>query len=519
MNIPVYDVLILGVGAGGCAAALRAADAGAHVLLVTKGDGIADSNTAHAQGGIIARGEDDSPALLEKDVLAAGDGLCWPPAVKQLAEEGPPLVYSLLLDRLKVAFTRLNGELEYTQEAAHSTRRILFAADATGRAIADGLSTGVRDHPNITIWRQQTVVDLITLPHHSTDAVDIYQPVTCLGGYLLDQHTGEIRKVLARTTILATGGLGQVYLHTTNPRNARGDGLAMAHRAGAQIINAEYIQFHPTAFFHRDADRFLISESVRGEGARLCNKQGEYFMERYHPLGDLAPRDVVARSIWEEMLREGTPCVWLDLSKIQVDITKRFPTIHQTLLQYGVDITRDMIPVVPAAHYFMGGVKVDLLGRSTLQNLYAVGEVACTGVHGANRLASTSLLEALTWGTKAGEDAASTAALAAETRFDHVADWRDTGLEGVIDPALLVQDWMTIRTTLWNYAGIVRTSKRLNRALADLNYLSHRIENFYRETKLTDQLIGLRNAIEVALIITRSALHNPVSTGAHYRVN
>ncbi len=519
MDFPVYDVLILGVGAGGCAAALRAADLGARVLLVTKGDGIADSNTAHAQGGIIARGEDDSPALLEKDVLAAGDGLCWPPAVKQLAEDGPPLVYALLLDRLNVAFTRQNGELEYTQEAAHSTRRILFAADATGRAIADGLSAGMRSHPNITIWRHHTAVDLITLPHHSTDPVDIYQPITCLGGYLLDQHTGEVRKVLARKTVLATGGLGQVYLHTTNPRNARGDGLAMAHRAGAQIINAEYIQFHPTAFFHRDADRFLISESVRGEGAKLCNQQGEYFMERYHPLGDLAPRDVVARSIWEEMLREGTPCAWLDLSAIQVDITKRFPTIHQTLLKYGVDITRDMIPVVPAAHYFMGGVKVDLLGRTTLQNLYAVGEVACTGVHGANRLASTSLLEALTWGTKAGEDAAHCAGLEEETRFEHVADWRDSGLEGTIDPALIVQDWMTIRTTLWNYAGIVRTSKRLNRALADLNYLTHRIENFYRETKLTDQLIGLRNAIEVARIVTRSALRNPVSTGAHYRVD
>jgi len=519
MDLPVFDVLVLGVGAGGCTAALRAADLGAKVLLVTKGNGIADSNTAHAQGGIIARGEDDSPELLEKDILEAGDGLCWPPAVRQLAEDGPPLVYSLLIDRLKVAFTRQDGHLEYTQEAAHSTRRILFAADATGRAIADGLAAGVRAHPNITIWPSHTSVDLITLPHHSADPLDIYEPIVCLGAYLLDQDTGEVRKVLARKTILATGGLGQIYLHTTNPHGARGDGLAMAHRAGAQIINAEYLQFHPTAFFHRDAERFLISEAVRGEGAKLRNAQGERFMLRYHPLAELAPRDVVARSIWEEMLKEGTQSLWLDLSDITVDVTKRFPTIYQTLLKYGVDITRDWIPVVPAAHYFIGGVKVDLLGRTSLQNLYAVGELSCTGVHGANRLASTSLLEALTWGAKAGEDAVRTAKGESYHRFAHVAEWRDTGLEGSIDPALIVQDWMTIRTTMWNYAGIVRTTKRLNRALADLNYLSHRIENFYRETKLTDQLIGLRNAIEVALIITRAALRNPVSTGAHYRAD
>ncbi len=519
MDSPIYDVLILGTGAAGCAAALQAADLGARVLLVCKGASITDSNTAYAQGGIIARGGDDSPALLAKDVVAAGNGLCWPPAVRQLAEDGPPLVYQMLVNRLGVNFSRKGEELEYTQEAAHSTRRILYAADATGRAMAEGFAAGVRAHPNIEIWHGHTAVDLISLPHHSLDPLAIYEPVVCLGAYLLDQGTGGVRKVLARKTILATGGLGQIYLHSTNPHGARGDGLAMAHRAQAEIINAEFVQFHPTAFYHRDADRFLISEAVRGEGAVLRNRKGERFMAHYHPLAELAPRDVVARSIWEEMLKEGSEYMLLDLSEIEVDVTKRFPTIYHTLLNYGVDITRDPIPVVPAAHFFMGGIKADLLGRSSLPNLYAVGETSCTGVHGANRLASTSLLEALTWGVKAGEDAARAARAETETRFDHVAEWHDADLTESIDPALIVQDWMTIRTTMWNYAGIVRTTKRLVRARADLSYLEHRIEQFYRETKLSDQLIGLRNAIEVALLITDAALRNPISMGAHYRVD
>jgi L-aspartate oxidase len=515
----VVDVLVIGAGAAGCAAALRAADLGARVLVVTKGCGFLDTNTAEAQGGIIARGEDDSASLLMHDIEAAGDGLCWPPAVRQLAEMGPPLVYRLLVERLGVEFTREDEALVYTQEAAHSTRRILYAADATGRAIAEGMGRGVAEHPGIEVLEGHTAVDLITLPHHGTNLLDVYEPTACLGAYLLDQSTGDVRKVLARTTVLATGGLGQIYLHTTNPTCARGDGVAMASRARADVINAEFIQFHPTAFYHRDANRFLISEAVRGEGAVLRNRHGERFMGRYHPQAELAPRDVVARANWEEMLRDGADCVWLDLSDIGVDVTERFPRIHATLLRYGVDITRDMIPVVPAAHYSIGGVKVDLQGRTNLPHLYAVGEMSCTGVHGANRLASTSLLEGVTWGTRAAEDAVAAARTMADGRFARVAEWHDAGLTETIDPALIVQDWVTIRTTMWNYAGIVRSSKRLARANADLSYLSHRIENFYRETKLTDQLIGLRNAIEVALIVTTAAQRNPVSMGAHYRVD
>ncbi len=519
MELDHFDVLVLGSGGAGCTAALAAADAGARVLMVTKSADLLDSNTAYAQGGIIARGVADSPELLAQDIIAAGDGLCWPAAVELLAQEGPPLVYELLVNRLGVPFARTDGQLDYTREAAHSTQRILYKGDATGKAIAVGLAAGVRQHPNITVWTEHTAVDLITLPHHSTDALDIYEPTVCLGAYFLDQASGTVRKVLAHGTILATGGWGRVYLHTTNPHGARGDGLAMANRARAELINVEFIQFHPTAFYHRDADRFLISEAVRGEGAVLRNRQGERFMPRYHPQAELAPRDVVARAIWEEMIKDGAEYVLLDLADVKADIPHRFPTIYQTLLKFGVDITHDPVPVVPAAHYCIGGVKVDLTGRTTLAGLYAVGEVSCTGLHGANRLASTSLLEAVTWGWRAGRDAAGEARVANHAPFGHVADWFDADVTEAIDPALIVQDWMTIRTTMWNYAGIVRTTKRLVRARADLNYLSHRIENFYRETKLTDRIVGLRNAIEVATLITDAALRNPESLGAHFRKN
>jgi L-aspartate oxidase len=519
MELDHFDVLVLGSGGAGCTAAIAAADTGARVLLVTKSTDLIDSNTAFAQGGIIARGDTDSPELLAHDIVAAGDGLCWPPAVELLAQEGPPLVYELLVNRLGVPFARTDGQLRYTREAAHSTQRILYKGDATGHAIATGLAEGVRAHPNITVWTGYTAVDLLTLPHHSTDPLDIYAPTVCLGAYFLNQASGEVHKVLAHATILATGGWGRVYLHTTNPHGARGDGLAMANRARAEIINVEFIQFHPTAFYHRDADRFLISEAVRGEGAVLRNRHGERFMLRHHPQAELAPRDVVARAIWEEMLTDGAEYVLLDLAEVHADIPQRFPTIYQTLLNFGVDITRDPVPVVPAAHYCIGGVKVDLTGRTSLAGLYAVGEVSCTGLHGANRLASTSLLEAITWGWRAGRDAAGEARVAGHARFDHVADWIDADVTEAVDPALIVQDWMTIRTTMWNYAGIVRTTKRLARARADLTYLSHRIENFYRETKLTDPIVGLRNAIEVASIITDAALRNPDSLGAHFRKN
>jgi len=512
------DLLIIGTGGAGCACALEAAGAGRKVVIITGAMEAEDSSTDRAQGGIVSRPADDTPEALEQDILAAGDGICNLDAVRLLATEGPALVKRLLVEELEVDFSRdEQGNLDLAQEAAHSRRRILHVDDATGHAIEKRLLEKVQSHANVTLLTGQTAVDLITLPHHAVNPLAIYDKVECLGAYVLDRQKGIVRRFLASKTILATGGLGQIFLHTTNPRRSRGDGIAMAQRAGASIINAEYVQFHPTAFYHRDADRFLISESVRGEGARLRTREGRYFMSDYHPLGDLAPRDVVARAIHEEMLKNGDEYVLLELSGVETDPRERFPTIYHTLLKYGVDIYKDPIPVVPAAHYFCGGVKVDEWGRTDLAHLYAVGETSCTGVHGANRLASTSLVEALLWGTRAGRHAAETAERRPKSQAAEVAEWHDAGLTEEIDPLLVIQDWLTIKHTMWNYAGLVRTGKRLDRAVADLSYLEHRVEQFYRETKLADQLVGLRNALTVAQLVADAARRNPVSRGCHYR--
>jgi L-aspartate oxidase len=514
------DCLIIGIGAGGCATALAAADRGLNVVVITKAGDAFDSSTAQAQGGIIGHGLDDSSELLERDIIASGDGLCDPQAVAVLAHEGPPLVDDLLVQRLGVAFSRNDrGDLDLTQEAAHSTRRILHADDATGRAIAGPMIQALRDNPRIQVLNSRTAVDLITIPHHSLDPLDRYRPTECLGAYVLENRPGSIGRVFAAATVLATGGFGQIYLHTTNPQVVRGDGMAMAARAGADMLNLEYVQFHPTALYHRDAEGFLISESLRGEGARLRTRRGELFMRRYHPLADLAPRDVVARAIHQEMLKNGDPYVLLDLSEVQVDPRERFPTIYETCARFGIDITRQPIPVVPAAHYACGGVKVDLWGRTGIARLYAVGEVSCTGLHGANRLASTSLLEALVWGTRAGHSIGERGVTGEKPDFDHIAAWHDVGLTEEVDPALIIQDWSAIKNTMWNYAGIVRSGKRLDRAVADLGYLEHRIEQFYRETKLSDDIVGLRNAIQVALMVSDAARRNPESRGCHYRLD
>ncbi len=514
------DVLVIGAGAGGCAAALTAADQGLSVIVITAAADPFDSSTAQAQGGIIGRGLDDSAQLLERDIIASGDGLCDPGAVAVLAHEGPPLVQELLIDGLGVKFSRNErGELDLTQEAAHSTRRILHADDATGRAVAGPLLAALRERKQVQLLTRRTAVDLITIPHHSVEPLDRYHPTQCLGAYVLDARRGAIGRVFAAATVLASGGFGQIYLYTTNPRVVRGDGIAMAARAGAEALNLEYVQFHPTALYHRDAEGFLISESLRGEGAVLRTRRGELFMRQYHPLADLAPRDVVARAIHQEMLNHGDPYVLLDLGELQVDPRERFPTIYETCLRFGIDIMREPIPVVPAAHYACGGVKVDLWGRTTIERLYAVGEVSCTGLHGANRLASTSLLEGLVWGRRAAQDIGRRELAADPPAYDHIAAWHDVGLTEEVDPALVIQDWSSIKSTMWNYAGIVRTRKRLDRALADLNYLEHRIEQFYRETKLSDDIIGLRNAIQVARMVTEAARRNRESRGCHYRLD
>ncbi|HQR47858.1 MAG TPA: L-aspartate oxidase [Steroidobacteraceae bacterium] len=514
------DVLILGCGIAGGTAALELADAGLDVVIVTRAAEAADSNTYWAQGGIIFRGEGDSPELLVHDVLNAGAGICREQAVETLARTGPDLVQSVLIDRLKVPFDRRpDGSLSLGREGGHSLPRIVHSTDATGRAIEDALIAELRRHPHVRFLTAHTAVDLLTPAHHGRDRRAVYDPVSCVGAYVLDQGSGNVVRCFARSTILATGGLGQIYLRTTNPVGSRGDGLAMAYRAGARVINTEYVQFHPTAFYHRNAPCFLVTEAVRGAGARLVDERRRPFMDRYDPeWKDLAPRDVVSRSIHAEMLSKGVKNVYLDLaSYIPAErIRAEFPGMFQSCLEYGIDITRDLLPVVPAAHYSCGGVWVDANGRSTLDRLYAIGEVSCTGVHGANRLASTSLLEGLVWGHRSAQDIVASLEPRGATLYDDIPPWEPTGAVAP-DPALVAQDVTSIRHIMWNYVGLVRTTRRLARAIRDLRNLEVEIERFYRAAALSDDLIGLRNSIRVALIVTLAAWENRESRGCHYR--
>ena len=513
------DILVIGCGIGGASAALEAAKRGLRVNVVTKASDPAESNTLYAQGGIVSLGKDDKPQILEEDIIKTGDGINNPDAVAVLAGQGRELVERVLIEELRIPFTRSSEDtLDYAQEAGHSRRRILHVKDTTGRTIEEKFVEALKGYSNVVLLTDRTAVDLLTVPHHSRNLMAYYREPQCIGAYVLDNASGAVNIFFAPYTILATGGCGAVFLYTSTPREAIGAGYAMAHRAGARIVNMEYIQFHPTSLFHRDADGFLISETVRGEGARLKTKEGQTFMEKYSDRRDLAPRDEVTRAIYEEMINSNSNYVLLDLaSYAKVDIKKRFPYIYRTCLEYGIDITKEPIPVVPAAHYCCGGVLVDGWGRSSLRNLYAVGEVSCTGVHGANRLASTSLLEGLVWGTRAAQDITSHFDPTPPYEPEEIHPWYYPDREEAIDPALVNQDWLSIRSTMWNYAGIIRTSKRLERAKADLEYLRHRIERFYKEARMDPKVVGLKHGIQVALMITHAALANSVSLGAHFR--
>lgn len=508
------DLLILGTGVAGCTAALAAAREGARVTLVTRSADVEASNTFWAQGGIVGRPPGDSPERLAEDIQKAGDGICSPAAVELLAREGPELVRALLIDELHVPFDRENSDFHWTLEGGHSIPRVLHVKDETGMPIERALLEACRREASIA-WRPSTTaVDLLTLSHDSTDPTDRYRPPTVIGAFLLDRVSGEVTPQLARQTILATGGLGQVYLHTTNPQGARGDGIAMARRAGARLLNLEYIQFHPTALLHAKG-RLLLSEALRGEGARITDASGNEFLRAVHPAGELAPRDVVARAIHQRMLERDEQYVLLDIShKPAAWIRERFPGMTRRCREQGFDLTAGPVPVVPAAHYSCGGIAVDLDGRSTLRHLKAAGEVSCTGVHGANRLASTSLLEGLLWGWRAGKAAAAALRGRAEP-LPTVRPWQPE--HEPVDPALIAQDWMVVRHTMWNYVGLLRSDKRLDRAGRILSELQVEIEDFYRRGTMSDALLGLRNGVQTALAIRRAASDNRVSKGAHYR--
>ena len=506
------NILVIGSGLSGAVAALSAAEENKKVILLTKCDDLLSGNTAWAQGGIAYTNNEDSPKKFEKDILKAGNHNNYKPAVKQLVNEGPKLVEKLLLKTFNVPFeTDQNNKLIFTAEGAHSINRIIHCKDETGYNIHNSILKQVKEHVNITTYTNHTAIDLLTYSHHSIEFDDIYKKPACFGAVVLNNHTQKTSTVYSDQTILATGGLGQLYLHSTNPLESRGDGIAMAWRAGARCVNLHYIQFHPTALFN-EAGRFLISEALRGEGANLLDVNGQQFMKNIHKEHDLAPRDIVARAIHKTLIATNHPCVYLDISHKEANWIKgRFPNIYTHCFKLGIDITQKPIPVVPAAHYSCGGIGVDLSGKTSLDRLYAIGEVSCTGAHGSNRLASTSLLECLVWGYLSGKNAASDST---DYTTPKTKNWVQEKKQ--IDPALITQDWLTIKNTMWNYVGLIRTRERLHRAQDILRNLQYDIEKYYQEAKLTPEIIGLRNGIQTAVAITSSALEDRVSKGCHY---
>ncbi|MGE4506902.1 MAG: L-aspartate oxidase, partial [Desulfovibrionaceae bacterium] len=472
------EVLVIGTGIAGSTAAIRMADNGLQVTLVTGGTDLYAGNTALAQGGIVYTAEGDDPKLLEKDMLTAGWKVNSARATRFLSRKGPDVVKKFLIDKINVPFAQRGGTWHLTREGGHCLPRILHCADHTGRTIMESLAGAVSAHPNITVLTERTAIDLLTTQHHAKHLDFRYNLSNqCVGAYVFNQVNAQVETILADFTLLATGGAGQVYLHTTNTRGSIGSGMAMANRAGARIVNAEYMQFHPTALYQgskKAERRFLVSEAVRGEGAVLVDASGDPFMSRHDPRADLAPRDIVTRAIMDELLITGDDCVYLDATRVEDDLKTRFPTIYEKCMEMGIDMERDPIPVVPAAHYFCGGVLVDNRGRTTIDRLSAAGEASCTGIHGANRLASTSLLEGLLWGYSAADDITARhrkSGHLSRKLQDAVPDWKCPGATENEDPALIAQDWSTIRHTMWNYVGVSRSQQRLNRAFSDLRTL------------------------------------------------
>jgi L-aspartate oxidase len=506
------DILVVGSGLAGAIAALTAAEENKKVILITNSNTLLSGNTRWAQGGIVYSPNNRSQEILKDDIYTAGGNDNHIDAVNQLVSIGPKLIEEILIDKIQIPFEKdSDGQLLFTSEAAHSDKSIIHCKDATGLTIHQKIIEKLSQHPQIIIYTQHTAVDLLTYSHHSISPLDIYEEPACFGAIILHHKTNQLKTIIAKNTILATGGLGQLYLHSTNPAESRGDGIAMAWRAGARCVNLHYIQFHPTALYH-ESGRFLISEALRGEGAKLYDINGSNFMESIHSLQSLAPRDIVARGIHEALIKTQHPCVYLDISHKQPKwIKDRFPTIYKHCLKVGIDITLKPIPVVPAAHYSCGGISVNLKGESSLNRLYAIGEVSCTGTHGSNRLASTSLLECLVWGYLSGKNAANDDQ---NYSIPQIKSWVQASQE--IDSALIAQDWLIIKNTMWNYVGLVRTRERLHRAQLILRNLQHDIEQFYQTAKLTPEIIGLRNGIQAAVAITNAALEDRVSRGCHY---
>ncbi len=514
----VYDVVVVGSGIAGLSFALKVAEKGYRVAIITKKNS-AESNTNYAQGGIAAvTSKDDDVAAHVADTLTAGDGLCDETVVREILADGPGSVEELV--SRGVAFTQLDdGRVSLGKEGGHSKRRILHVKDITGKAIEAALLHSIAQSDRIDMFEHYFAVELITEAKLSGSSKVKKMSNRILGLYALDTKTGKVESFSAKSVLLATGGIGQVYQYTTNPFIATGDGIAMAYRAGVEVLNMEFIQFHPTAFYSRNSDRFLISEAVRGEGAILRNLQGEAFMKRYDSRKELAPRDIVARAIDSEMKQAGARHVWLDVrGKSKEELQDRFPTIYDHCARSGIYLEKDMIPVVPAAHYLCGGVKTDLDGGTSLPGLYACGEVACTGLHGANRLASNSLLEAVVMANRGAQAVVDYIKGSKKETMD-LPDWIDGDVHDLDERVVLLHNWDEVKNTMWNYVGIVRSTKRLERARVRIQNLKREINDYYWNFKVDESLLELRNLIQIAALIIECALQRKESRGLHYTLD
>ena len=512
-----YDLVIVGSGIAGLSFALKVAEAGHRVAIFTKKNK-AESNTNYAQGGIAAvtsAGDDLDKHV--QDTLEAGDGLCDPKVVREILKDGPERIQDLI--RMGVEFSSLgDGRISLGKEGGHSKRRVLHVKDVTGKAIEEALLANIAKQ-GVDLFEHYFAIDLITSKKlkklgmrsgSDTDRVE--------GIYFLDAESGEVITVKAPVVLLATGGAGQTYLYTTNPGIATGDGIAMASRAGLSVMNLEFIQFHPTTLHSPEGDRFLITEAVRGEGAKLIDSRGRPFLKKYHPLADLAPRDVVARAIDREMKRSGAPCVRLDTPNMSVDFKDRFPNVYENCMKRGIDPTKDPIPVVPAAHYSCGGVPTALDCSTKLAGLYACGEVACTGLHGANRLASNSLLEAVVMAHRGAESVCQYLS-GQKKRSLKLPGWVDGDVPASDERVVLSHNLEELKRAMWDYVGIVRSTKRLERAHARLRNLRREINEYYWNAKVDVPLLELRNLVCVAELIVRSALQRKESRGLHFTLD
>ena len=517
-----WDFLVIGSGVAGLTFALKVAEFGS-VAIITK-EGVMDSNTSLAQGGIASVfGELDSFDLHIQDTLNSGDGLCNPDVVEMVIKNGPNRIHELAEMGVRFQLSQQDSvPFDLAREGGHSRSRIVHSQDMTGREVERVLVAMAENHPNISIFENYIAIDLIVECHLLKRGLRTTQrQERCWGAYVLDIEGNRILTCLARDTLLCTGGAGKVYVYTSNPDVATGDGVAMAYRAGAEIANMEFVQFHPTCLYHPHAKNFLISEAVRGEGGRLIDKRGHDFMAKYHPLKDLACRDVVARAIDTEIKQSGDDCVYVDISHRDADfLRRRFPGIHEKCLSLGIDITQDSIPVVPAAHYICGGVRTDKYGRTSIQHLYALGESACTGLHGANRLASNSLLEALVFAHNAAADINSRPSAPTEKiSFPAVPPLQMPLNANDSEMVLIAYNWDIIRRLMWNYVGIVRKDNRLRLAQNHLAQIQREINEHYPNISLNSDLLELRNLATVAELIVNCALKRHESRGLHFNID